>query len=78
MLLLYHAYVYLEFLILACTIYILAPGIDLTRMECKDYPKCFEKCNGLGIDLTRMECKAYCNSNSGIMGRRYRFNQNGM
>ena len=24
--LLYHAYVYLEFLILACTIYILAPG----------------------------------------------------
>ena len=26
MFLLYHAYVYLEFLILACTIYILAPG----------------------------------------------------
>jgi DNA-dependent RNA polymerase auxiliary subunit epsilon len=25
--LLYHAYVYLEFLILACTIYILAPGL---------------------------------------------------
>ena len=28
--LLYHAYVYLEFLILACTIYILAPGIVLS------------------------------------------------
>ena len=27
MFLLYHAYVYLEFLILACTIYILAPEI---------------------------------------------------
>ena len=27
MLLLYHAYVYLEFLILACTIYILAPSL---------------------------------------------------
>ena len=27
--LLYHAYVYLEFLILACTIYILAPAMDL-------------------------------------------------
>jgi len=26
--LLYHAYVYLEFLILACTIYILAPGVN--------------------------------------------------
>ena len=26
--LLYHAYVYLEFLILACTIYILAPDIE--------------------------------------------------
>ena len=27
--LLYHAYVYLEFLILACTIYILAPRIEV-------------------------------------------------
>ena len=27
--LLYHAYVYLEFLILACTIYILAPDIAI-------------------------------------------------
>ena len=31
--LLYHAYVYLEFLILACTIYILAPG-SLCRAAC--------------------------------------------
>lgn len=28
--LLYHAYVYLEFLILACTIYILAPSVTMT------------------------------------------------
>ena len=31
--LLYHAYVYLEFLILACTIYILAPDIVKTMTE---------------------------------------------
>jgi len=31
--LLYHAYVYLEFLILACTIYILAPGPHIQRKE---------------------------------------------
>ena len=31
MFLLYHAYVYLEFLILACTIYILAPGLPLAK-----------------------------------------------
>ena len=32
--LLYHAYVYLEFLILACTIYILAPGcLNFSREE---------------------------------------------
>ena len=40
--LLYHAYVYLEFLILACTIYILAPttfiayGADLTLSKLAD------------------------------------------
>ena len=36
MFLLYHAYVYLEFLILACTIYILAPKIvrnDITKVK---------------------------------------------
>ena len=33
MFLLYHAYVYLEFLILACTIYILAPNKPLTVEE---------------------------------------------
>ena len=33
MFLLYHAYVYLEFLILACTIYILAPEV----IEMKEY-----------------------------------------
>ena len=33
MFLLYHAYVYLEFLILACTIYILAPRICFTIKE---------------------------------------------
>ena len=38
--LLYHAYVYLEFLILACTIYILAPNRELRR-------DCYEK--GIGI-----------------------------
>ena len=32
--LLYHAYVYLEFLILACTIYILAPLIFLYEFIC--------------------------------------------
>jgi hypothetical protein len=31
--LLYHAYVYLEFLILACTIYILAPVGNGTRRK---------------------------------------------
>ena len=31
--LLYHAYVYLEFLILACTIYILAPGMTVSRKK---------------------------------------------
>jgi hypothetical protein len=31
--LLYHAYVYLEFLILACTIYILAPEISRRRFD---------------------------------------------
>ena len=35
MLLLYHAYVYLEFLILACTIYILAPLLLLREDERK-------------------------------------------
>jgi len=34
--LLYHAYVYLEFLILACTIYILAPKVCFTH---KKYPQ---------------------------------------
>jgi len=33
MFLLYHAYVYLEFLILACTIYILAPGMFGTIVQ---------------------------------------------
>lgn len=33
MLLLYHAYVYLEFLILACTIYILAPEYVLLEID---------------------------------------------
>jgi len=33
MFLLYHAYVYLEFLILACTIYILAPLWINARIE---------------------------------------------
>ena len=33
MFLLYHAYVYLEFLILACTIYILAPAFRKGGME---------------------------------------------
>ena len=33
MFLLYHAYVYLEFLILACTIYILAPILAKNVME---------------------------------------------
>lgn len=32
MFLLYHAYVYLEFLILACTIYILAPSDTITDL----------------------------------------------
>ena len=31
--LLYHAYVYLEFLILACTIYILASGSNLSEED---------------------------------------------
>lgn len=31
--LLYHAYVYLEFLILACTIYILAPGVRVMTIR---------------------------------------------
>jgi len=31
--LLYHAYVYLEFLILACTIYILAPSYDKMKKK---------------------------------------------
>ena len=35
--LLYHAYVYLEFLILACTIYILAPD-DIKEYSSKDIP----------------------------------------
>ena len=33
MTLLYHAYVYLEFLILACTIYILAPALFTDKVE---------------------------------------------
>ncbi len=33
MFLLYHAYVYLEFLILACTIYILAPHPQITSIR---------------------------------------------
>ena len=39
--LLYHAYVYLEFLILACTIYILAPDleIDYSEIETIEYRK---------------------------------------
>lgn len=47
MFLLYHAYVYLEFLILACTIYILAPLKAQTSMQ--DYAlavqKLIEACN---------------------------------
>ena len=41
--LLYHAYVYLEFLILACTIYILVPDF-LTRHE-EEIPATMEKLN---------------------------------
>ena len=37
--LLYHAYVYLEFLILACTIYILAPGIAKVKLVDRIYYK---------------------------------------
>ena len=36
MFLLYHAYVYLEFLILACTIYILAPFFAMLNEEVSD------------------------------------------
>jgi len=36
MFLLYHAYVYLEFLILACTIYILAPCITVDSKDGSD------------------------------------------
>ena len=39
MYLLYHAYMYLEFLILACTIYILAPAIELIVGEILKDPK---------------------------------------
>ena len=45
MFLLYHAYVYLEFLILACTIYILAPqlmksGMELYQLDISENPLC--------------------------------------
>ena len=33
MALLYHAYVYLEFLILVCTIYILAPEVEARKQK---------------------------------------------
>ena len=33
MFLLYHAYVYLEFLILVCTIYILAPEVEARKQK---------------------------------------------
>lgn len=35
--LLYHAYVYLEFLILACTIYILAPDLTIKQYSVEEY-----------------------------------------
>ena len=42
--LLYHAYVYLEFLILACTIYILAPGLANRALgDEKGACRCFNK-----------------------------------
>ena len=46
--LLYHAYVYLEFLILACTIYILAPGRPLPQLTMEGYrPDVFFEYNGV-------------------------------
>lgn len=39
--LLYHAYVYLEFLILACTIYILAPSKIMISGGCRAYLDAF-------------------------------------
>ena len=55
--LLYHAYVYLEFLILACTIYILAPilvndGVEIAVMM-----------TIIG-ELSKMGCQAEMNSQS--------------
>jgi len=47
MLLLYHAYVYLEFLILACTIYILAPSLFQVDGESSLY-----LCNGMQDEST--------------------------
>ena len=35
------------------------PGIDLTRMECKEQTQVRYNRNFLRIDLTRMECKAF-------------------
>ena len=45
MFLLYHAYVYLEFLILACTIYILAPSLFLEKLQnaLVEYKKIFDE-----------------------------------
>ena len=51
--LLYHAYVYLEFLILACTIYILAPG--RFRVKRKTSKKKFaKKCREVNLLLVKM------------------------
>lgn len=54
MLLLYHAYVYLEFLILACTIYILAPTGILHQEEGVDYIPSDIELAGMDVRLTNV------------------------
>ena len=65
--LLYHAYVYLEFLILACTIYILAPGYDisLTRGGEKTIVEC--KCYSIGHKVGRPNIQKLVGANNVVL-----------
>ena len=51
MLLLYHAYVYLEFLILACTIYILAPEYQIVVEYAETHNLSISQLIRMGVEL---------------------------
>lgn len=69
--LLYHAYVYLEFLILACTIYILAPDYILLK-----FISSADKCNRKKYLKDFLNGSLYMNTLNYFWNEYYRDSQN--